>query len=61
MSNSILALSAAVLLCALTQSAFADENGTVAGAIGGAAAGAVVGGPVGAIVGASGARRLETT
>jgi hypothetical protein len=42
-----LVLSAAVLLCASPQIAFADETGLVGGAI----AGAVVGGPVGAVVG----------
>ena len=51
MCNTSLALSVAASLCALTQSALADETGTVTGAVGGAAAGAMVGGPVGAIVG----------
>ena len=47
MSRMSLVLSAAVLLCASSQIAFADETGLVGGAI----AGAVVGGPVGAVVG----------
>ena len=54
MSRTILALSAAVLICASSQIAFADENGLVTGAVGGAVAGAVVGGPVGAVVGGVG-------
>jgi hypothetical protein len=47
MSRMSLVLSAAVLLCASSQIAFADETGLVGAAI----AGAVVGGPVGAVVG----------
>ena len=47
-------LSAAVLLCASSQIALADQNGLVTGAVGGAVAGAVVGGPVGAVVGGVG-------
>ena len=47
MSRMSLVLSAAVLLCASSQIAVADETGLVGGAI----AGAVVGGPVGAVVG----------
>ena len=54
MSKGILALAAALLICASTQFAFADESGTVGGAVGGAAVGAAVGGPVGAIVGGVG-------
>ena len=49
--RTLLALSSAALLCALTQAAFADESGAITGGIGGAAAGAAVGGPVGAVVG----------
>jgi uncharacterized membrane protein len=54
MSGTILALSAAVLICASSQIAFADQNGLATGAVGGAVAGAVVGGPVGAVVGGVG-------
>jgi len=54
MSRIFVVLSAAVLLCASSQIAFADESGTVTGAVGGAVAGAVVGGPVGAVVGGVG-------
>ncbi len=54
MSRMRLFLSAAVLLCASSQFAFADQNGLVTGAVGGAVAGAVVGGPVGAVVGGVG-------
>jgi hypothetical protein len=54
MSRTSLVLSAAVLFCASSQIAFADENGLVTGAVGGAVAGAVVGGPVGAVVGGVG-------
>ena len=44
MSRLILVISAAALICASSQIAFADESGTVTGAVGGAVAGAVVGG-----------------
>ena len=54
MSRMILVLSAAALIFASSQIAFADENGLVTGAVGGAVAGAVVGGPVGAVVGGVG-------
>jgi hypothetical protein len=54
MSNGILALSAALLIGASTQFAFADETGTVGGAVGGAVVGGAVGGPVGAVVGGIG-------
>jgi hypothetical protein len=49
--RTLLAISSVAMLCALTQTAFADEAGAVTGGIGGAAAGAAVGGPVGAVVG----------
>jgi hypothetical protein len=54
MSKTIVALSAAVLICASSQFASADESGAITGGVGGAAAGAVVGGPVGAVVGGVG-------
>jgi hypothetical protein len=54
MSRTFLALSAAVLICASSQFALADENGAITGGVGGAVAGAVVGGPVGAVVGGVG-------
>ena len=54
MSRTILALSAAALICASSQFAFADENGAITGGVEGAVAGAVVGGPVGAVVGGVG-------
>jgi uncharacterized membrane protein len=59
MSKTIVALSAAVLICASSQFASADESGAITGGVGGAVAGAVVGGPVGAVVGALGARQSE--
>src|SRR3954465_978734 len=43
-------LVAAVALCGLTSTAYA-QSGAVPGAVGGAAAGAAVGGPAGAVVG----------
>jgi hypothetical protein len=54
MSKTILALSTAVLICASSQFASADESGAITGGVGGAVAGAVVGGPVGAVVGGVG-------
>ena len=54
MSRMSLVLSAALLFCASSQIALADQNGLVTGAVGGAVAGAVVGGPVGAVVGGVG-------
>jgi uncharacterized membrane protein len=58
-SKTIVALSAAVLICASSQFASADESGAITGGVGGAVAGAVVGGPVGAVVGGVGARQSE--
>jgi uncharacterized protein YcfJ len=54
MSKRVLVLSAAVLICASSQMAFADQQGTIVGGVGGAVAGAAVGGPVGAVVGGVG-------
>ena len=54
MCRTILALSTAMLICASSQFAFANEGGTITGGVGGAVAGAVVGGPVGAVVGGVG-------
>jgi hypothetical protein len=45
---------AALLLCAGSQTALADETGAVGGGVAGAVGGAVVGGPVGAVVGGVG-------
>jgi hypothetical protein len=42
MSRTILALSAAVLICVSSQFAYADESGAVTGAVGGAVAGALL-------------------
>ncbi len=55
----ILILSGAALIFASSQIAFADESGTVTGAVGGAVAGAVVGGPGGAVVGGVGEPQSE--
>jgi uncharacterized membrane protein len=54
-------LSAAALLFASSQIAFADEAGTVTGAVRGDVAGAVVGGPVGAVVGGIGGAAIENS
>jgi hypothetical protein len=54
MSKAILALSAALFVCASAPIALADEGGAMTGAVGGAAVGAAVGGPVGAVIGGVG-------
>jgi hypothetical protein len=54
MCRTIIVLSTAMLICASSQFAFANEGGAITGGVGGAVAGAVVGGPVGAVVGGIG-------
>jgi hypothetical protein len=49
MTRTILALSTAMLICASSRFAFANESGAITGGVGGA----VVGGPVGAVGGAA--------
>ena len=54
MTRWILGAAAAMLVCASSTAAMADQAGAVTGGVAGAVGGAVVGGPVGAIVGGVG-------
>jgi hypothetical protein len=54
MSRWMLAAATAILICASSSAALADQSGAVTGGVAGAVGGAVIGGPVGAVVGGVG-------